>query len=327
MPSVTKWYSRLVTECPTTMNKDSRIFVAGHKGLVGGALLRRLQREGFRSVLTTTRKETDLTCQADVDQFFSSNEPEIVFLAAARVGGILANASYPADFIRDNLLIQTNVIDAAYQNGAEKLVFLGSSCIYPKLAEQPISEDTLLTGPLEPTNQAYAIAKISGIEMCRSYRNQHGFDAISVMPTNLYGPGDNFDLEGSHVLPALIRKFHEAYLTQAEDVVIWGTGKPRREFLHVDDLASALLYLAENYSQAGPINVGVGRDISISELAQLVSSIVGFKGKLVYDTSKPDGTPRKLLDVTRLTDLGWRPRIGLAEGIRTTYSWFVNQYL
>ena len=324
MPNATTWCAKPDIECPITMNENSRIYVAGHRGLVGGALVRRLQEEGYDEILTASRAEVDLTRQSDVYEFLTRERPEFVFLAAARVGGILANSTYPADFVRDNLLIQVNVIDAAYRAGAAKLIFLGSSCIYPKFADQPITEDALLTGPLEPTNQAYAIAKISGIEMCRSYRVQHGFDAISAMPTNLYGPGDNFDLQGSHVLPALIRKFHEAKLADAPEVVIWGTGTPRREFLHVDDLAAALIFLANNYSEPDPINVGVGEDITIRELAELVAGIVGFTGELVYDTDKPDGTPRKLLDVTRLTEQGWAPRIDLETGIRQTYEWYVE---
>lgn len=304
------------------MNKDSRIFVAGHRGLVGGALLRHLQREGYDNLITASRSELDLTRQQDVEQFFLRQRPEIVYLAAARVGGIHANATYSGDFIRDNLLIQTNVIDAAYRYSTNKLIFLGSSCIYPKFADQPMSEDALLTGPLEPTNQSYAIAKIAGIEMCQAYRRQYDFDAISIMPTNLYGPGDNFDLDNSHVLAAFIRKFYEAVRDDADRVEIWGSGTPRREFLHVDDLASACEFLALNHSSADLVNVGVGEDLTIAELAKLVAEVAGFRGELAYDASKPDGTPRKLLDISRLSGLGWRASIGLKHGIAETYDWY-----
>ncbi|MCL4078694.1 GDP-L-fucose synthase [Coriobacteriia bacterium Es71-Z0120] len=305
------------------MDRSSRIYVAGHRGLVGGAILRRLQREGFERIIARTHAELDLTSQDAVRRFFDEERPEYVFLAAAKVGGILANATYPADFIRENLLIQTNVIDAAYRAGARKLLFLGSSCIYPKHAPQPMKEEHLLTGPLEPTNEAYAVAKIAGITMVKSYRRQYGFNGISLMPTNLYGPGDNFDLETSHVLPALIRKFHEAKVAGAPSVTIWGTGRPRREFLHVDDLADACLFLMQNYDDEEIVNVGVGEDVSIAELAALIARIVGYEGEIVYDTSKPDGTPRKLLDVSRLSALGWRARIGLEEGIASTYEWYL----
>lgn len=307
------------------MNKGSRIFVAGHRGLVGSALVRHFQERGYTNLVTTTRSEVDLTRQRNVEQFFASSKPEIIFLAAAKVGGIHANSSFPAEFIRDNLQIQTNVIDAAYQSGAKKLIFLGSSCIYPKLADQPMSEDALLTGPLEPTNQPYAIAKIAGIEMCRAYRRQYGFDAISVMPTNLYGENDNFDLDSSHVLAALIRKFYEATQAGSESVEIWGTGQPRREFLHVDDLAVACEFLAANYSSGDPINVGVGEDITIADLADLIARVSGFSGELRYNRSKPDGTPRKLLDISRLSSLGWRASIPLSEGIERTYAWYGHQ--
>jgi GDP-L-fucose synthase len=306
------------------MISTSRIYVAGHRGLVGGAIVRRLERAGYSSIITRTRTELDLTDQAAVRVFFERERPEYVFLAAAKVGGIMANSTYPADFIRDNLLIQTNVIDAAYHAGARKLLFLGSSCIYPKLAPQPLKEDYLLTGPLEPTNEAYAVAKIAGIVMAQSYRRQYGFDAISLMPTNLYGPGDNFDLETSHVLPALIRKFHEAKIAGEPSVTVWGTGTPRREFLHVDDLADAAVFLMENYDDEAIVNVGVGEDVSIRELAELVAEAVGFRGDITFDTSKPDGTPRKQLDVSKLLTLGWRPRIGLREGIEQTYRWYVE---
>ncbi len=306
-----------------TMNEDSRIFVAGHRGLVGGAIVRRLQRAGFANLLLRTHAELDLCDAAAVREFFAAERPEYVFLAAARVGGIHANDTYPAEFIRDNLLIQTSVIDAAYRHGAAKLLFLGSSCIYPKFAPQPMPEDCLLTGPLEPTNEWYAIAKIAGIKLCQAYRRQYRFNAIALMPTNLYGPGDNFDLANSHVLPALIRKFHEAKMRGDAQVVVWGSGTPRREFLHVDDLADACLFLMQNYERDDIINVGVGEDISILELAALVQRAVGFAGRIVLDPSKPDGTPRKLLDVSRLHALGWHARIGLEDGIRETYQWYL----
>ena len=271
-----------------------------------------------------THAELDLACQADVRRFFESERPEAVILAAARVGGIHANNSRPAQFIRDNLLIQDNVIDAAHRSGVGKLVFLGSSCIYPKLSPQPIKEEYLLTGPLEPTNEWYAIAKIAGVKMCQAYRREFGFKAISLMPTNLYGPGDNFDLQDSHVLPALIRRFHEAKVRGDESVTIWGTGTPRREFLHVDDLADAVLYLLQKYDDESIINVGWGRDVTIRELAELVMSVIGYRGRLIFDLGKPDGAPRKLLDVSRLSALGWQPRIGLREGIERTYAWFTE---
>lgn len=305
------------------MHKEARIFVAGHRGLVGSALVRRLRAEGFRNLILRTRTELDLTDAKAVDRFFAEERPEYVFLAAAKVGGILANSTYPADFIRINLQIQLNVIDAAYRNGVKKLLFLGSSCIYPKYAPQPIREEYLLTGPLEPTNEAYAVAKIAGIKMGQAYRRQYGFNVISLMPTNLYGPGDNFDLETSHVVPALIRKFHEAKEAGRKEVVVWGTGNPRREFLHVDDLADAALFLMERYDSEEIINVGVGEDISIRELAGLIAEVVGFEGEIVYDTTKPDGTPRKLLDVSRLFAMGWRPKISLREGLASTYRWFL----
>ncbi|GAA6744347.1 GDP-L-fucose synthase [Thermus antranikianii] len=306
------------------MDKGSKIYVAGHRGLVGSAILRKLRAEGYTNLVTRTRQELDLRDQAAVNRFFEEERPEYVFLAAAKVGGILANSTYPADFIRDNLLIQTHVIDAAYRYGVKKLLFLGSSCIYPKHAPQPLKEGYLLTGPLEPTNEPYAVAKIAGIKMCQAYRRQYGFNAISLMPTNLYGPGDNFDLQTSHVLPALIRKFHEAKEEGRKEVVVWGTGTPRREFLHVDDLADAALFLMKHYESEEIINVGVGEDISIRELAELIARIVGFEGEIVYDTTKPDGTPRKLLDTSRLFALGWRPKIPLEEGIRQTYRWFLE---
>jgi GDP-L-fucose synthase len=306
------------------MNTADSIYVAGHKGLVGSALMRILTTQGFANILTRSRRELDLTNQQQVDDFFAANRPAYVFMAAARVGGILANDTYPAEFLGENLAIQTNVIDAAWRNGTEKFLFLGSSCIYPKFAEQPIREDSLLTAPLEPTNEWYAIAKIAGIKMCQAYRKQFGFNAISAMPTNLYGPGDNFDLQNSHVLPALLRKFHSAKTSNEPSVTVWGTGKPRREFLHVDDLADALLYLMRNYDSEEIVNVGVGTDISIAELAQLIAEIVGYQGEIVFDTSKPDGTPRKLLDVSRLQRAGWQARISLADGIRSTYQWYLE---
>jgi GDP-L-fucose synthase len=306
------------------MNPDSSIFVAGHRGLVGSAIVRRLRAGGFRNLVLRDRAELDLTRQAAVERFFASSRPEYVFFAAAKVGGILANNTYPAEFIQDNLVIQTNIIDAAYRNGTRKLLFLGSSCIYPKFAPQPMPEDCLLTGPLEPTNEWYAIAKIAGLKMCQAYRRQYGFNAISAMPTNLYGPGDNFSLKNSHVLPALLRKIHEAKVAGAAEVEVWGTGKPRREFLHVDDLADACLFLMVKYDGEGWINVGWGRDETIAELADTIRRVVGFEGTLRFDTSKPDGTPRKLLDTTRLTELGWSPKIGLEAGIRSTYEWFLN---
>jgi len=304
------------------MNENDRVYVAGHRGLVGSAVVRRLQAAGFANVLTRGRDELDLTRQNAVEQFFAAERPTHVFLAAARVGGIVANDTYPADFIRDNLLIETNIIDAAWRHGATKLLFLGSSCIYPRLAPQPMQEDHLLTGPLEPTNEWYAIAKIAGLKMCQAYRRQHGFDAIATMPTNLYGPGDNFSLESSHVVPALIRRFHEARERNAAEVVVWGTGTPRREFLHVDDLADALLFLMQTYSAEAPVNVGWGEDVSIGELAETVRRVVGYQGPIVFDTTRPDGTPRKLLDVSRMTQLGWRPRIPLEQGLKQTVAWF-----
>jgi len=306
------------------MNDGARVYVAGHRGLVGAAIVRRLERAGFSNLILRTHAELDLRSQAAVDAFFAAERPEYVYLAAARVGGIHANNSYPADFIRDNLQIQTNVIDAAWRNGTQKLLFLGSSCIYPKLAPQPLHEDSLLTGPLEPTNQWYAIAKIAGIKTCEAYRRQHGFDAISAMPTNLYGPGDNFSLENSHVLPALMRKFHEAKTSGAAEVVVWGTGSPRREFLYVDDLADAALFLMRNYSAGELVNVGCGEDLTILQLAQTVAEVVGFQGRLRFDASKPDGTPRKLLDVSRLSALGWKAQVPLRDGLERTYRWYLE---
>lgn len=299
----------------------SKVFVAGHKGLVGSAICRRLVVDGIEPVVAS-RSELDLTDQRAVSEWFGSNAIDQVYLAAARVGGIHANDAYAAEFLRDNLVIQSNVIHSAWQHDVRKLLFLGSSCIYPKHAPQPMPEDSLLTGPLEPTNQWYAIAKIAGIKMCQAYRKQYGFDAISAMPTNLYGPGDNFDLENSHVLPALLRKVHEAKKSGADTVEVWGSGTPRREFLHVDDLADACVFLMRDYSSPDIINVGWGKDFSIAELAALIGKIVGFQGKLQFDPGKPDGTPRKLLDTSRLTTLGWQPTISLDEGIASTYDWY-----
>jgi GDP-L-fucose synthase len=303
---------------------DASIFVAGHRGLVGSALVRRLRAAGFTGLVVREHGELDLTDQRAVAEFFARQRPQYVFLAAARVGGILANSTYPAEFLRDNLAIQTNVIDSAWRNGVRKLLFLGSSCIYPRLAPQPMREECLLTGALEPTNEPYAIAKITGLKMCQAYRRQYGFDAICAMPTNLYGPGDNFSAADSHVLPALLRRFHEAKEGGATEVVIWGSGRPRREFLYVDDLADACLFLMQRYQDERPINVGWGRDQTIAELAETVARVVGFSGSTRYDAAKPDGTPRKLLDTTRLTELGWTPRTELAAGIRSTYEWFLN---
>jgi GDP-L-fucose synthase len=305
-----------------SLTQNARIYVAGHQGLVGSAVLKSLQGQGFENLIVRTHRDLDLTEQTAVRQFFDATRPQIVIMAAARVGGIRANDTYPALFLRDNLLIQNNVIDAAYRSGAEKFVFLGSSCIYPKLAPQPIKEDYLLTGPLEPTNEWYAIAKIAGVKMCQAYRREYGFNAISLMPTNLYGPGDNFDLQNSHVLPALIRKVHEAKTRGEKSVEIWGTGTPRREFLHVDDLADAILYLLQHYDGEPIVNIGWGSDVTIRELAEIVMSAIGYNGGLTFDPTKPDGTPRKLLDVSRLQDLGWRPRISLKTGIAATYEWF-----
>ena len=306
------------------MSPDASIFVAGHRGLVGSALVRRLRAAGYQNLLLRERSELDLTNQSAVAGFFARERPQYVFLAAARVGGILANSTYPAEFLRENLAIQTNVIDSAWRGGVRKLLFLGSSCIYPRLAPQPMREEHLLTGPLEPTNEPYAIAKIAGLKMCQAYRRQYGFDAICAMPTNLYGPGDNFSAADSHVLPALLRRFHEAKEGGAAEVMIWGSGRPRREFLYVDDLADACLFLMERYEDERPINVGWGRDQTIAELADTVARVVGFSGSTRYDASKPDGTPRKLLETSRLTELGWTPRTELAAGIRATYEWFLN---
>jgi GDP-L-fucose synthase len=305
------------------MKCDARIWVAGHRGLAGSAICRALADRGFDTVMTRTSSELDLRSASAVDAFVADEKPEYVFLAAAKVGGIFANDSFPADFIRDNLQIQTNVIDASYRHGVRKLCFLGSSCIYPRLAPQPIREDSLLTGPLESTNEWYAVAKIAGIKMCQAYHKQYGFNAISVMPTNLYGPGDNFDLQKSHVLPALLRKFDAAKQAAEPTVTIWGSGTPRREFLFVEDLADACCFLMENYDSPEIINVGVGEDLTIAELAMLIKDVVGFSGKIEHDRSKPDGTPRKLLDVSKLQSLGWKPRTALADGVRKTYEWYL----
>jgi GDP-L-fucose synthase len=301
------------------VNRSSRIFVAGAGGLVGSALVRRLEAGGYTELLAPPRSELDLTDPAQVERFFASARPEVVFMAAARVGGIVANESHPAEFIHQNLLIQTHTIDAAHRHGVRRFVFLGSSCIYPKHAPQPMKEEYLLTGPLEPTNRAYAVAKIAGVEMVEAYRRQHGFPGLTLLPTNLYGPGDDFGLESSHVVPALIRKFHEAKEEGRDEVILWGTGTPRREFLHVDDLADAAVFLIETHHGESLVNVGCGEDLTIDDLAGLVREIVGYQGRVSHDPTRPDGTPRKLLDVTRLSALGWRPRIGLREGLARTY--------
>jgi GDP-L-fucose synthase len=306
------------------MRKESKIYLAGHTGLVGSAIHRRLLQEGYTNLVEKTIEEMDLIDQANVNRLFAQEKPEYVFLAAARVGGIYANSTYPAEFIYQNLAIQTNIIHAAYQNGARKLLFLGSSCIYPKFASQPIKEESLLTGSLEPTNEYYAVAKIAGLKTVQAYRRQYGFCGISIMPTNLYGRGDNFNLETSHVLPALIRRFHEAKTANAEGVTVWGTGTARREFLHVDDLADAALFLMLNYDEEGIINVGTGEDITIRELCDIVADVTGFSGRVIFDHSMPDGTPRKLLDVSRLFALGWRPKIPLRTGIEATYRWYLQ---
>lgn len=301
------------------MNSNSKIFIAGHNGMVGSAILRRLTAEGFSNFVVRSSKELDLRNQQQVTDFFASEKPEFVFLAAAKVGGIVANNTYRGAFLYENLMIQNNVIHAAYLNGVKKLMFLGSSCIYPKLAPQPLKEEYLLTGLLEPTNEPYAIAKIAGIKMCDAYRSQYGCNFISVMPTNLYGPNDNYDLNNSHVLPALLRKFHTAKVENKPTVEIWGSGSPMREFLHVDDLAEACYYLMQNYNEAGLVNIGVGEDISIKDLALLIKKIVGYSGELKFDASKPDGTPRKLMDVGKLHAFGWKHKIGLEDGIKNVY--------
>jgi GDP-L-fucose synthase len=312
------------------LKRESKIFVAGHRGLVGSAVVRKLEAEGYTDPITRTRQQVDLTIQSEVDRFFAEERPEYVVLAAAKVGGIVANNSYPATFIRDNLFIQTNVIDAAYRNGVKRLIFLGSSCIYPKHAPQPMKEEYLLAGPLEPTNDAYAVAKIAGIKMCQSYKKQFGFDAVSLMPTNMYGPNDNYDLQTSHVLPALIRKFHEAK-AEGTPVTLWGTGAPKREFMHVDDMADACLFVLrqpvevlETAAPDGILNVGVGKDISIHDLALMIRDVVGGDCRIQFDSSKPDGTPRKLLDVSRLQSLSWASRVSLRDGLAHTYETFLK---
>lgn len=306
------------------MKKGSKIYVAGHGGLVGSAIVRRLKKDGYLNLLLKTRNELDLLSQLAVSEFFEKEKPDYVFLAAAKVGGILANKSRKADFIYENLQIQNNLIGGAWKSNVKKLLFLGSSCIYPKMCPQPIKEEYFMTGPLEETNDAYAIAKIAGIKMCQSFNEQYGTKFISVMPTNLYGPGDNFDLESSHVLPAMIRKFHEAKVCRAKEVVLWGTGSPKREFLYVDDLADAVVFLMKNYSQSEIVNIGTGEDLSIKELAETIRTVIGFEGNIVWDTRKPDGTPRKWLDVDKLNSLGWKYSITLPDGIRTTYEWFFD---
>ena len=306
------------------MDKSDKIFVAGHRGMVGSALLRRLEAEGFSNLPTRDRSELDLTDEHAVRGFFRQERPDAVIFAAAKVGGIKANSDFPVEFLLDNLRIQNNVIEAAHEIGVRKLLFLGSSCIYPKFAPQPIAEEALLGGPLEPTNEAYAIAKIAGIELCQSYAREYGANFISAMPTNLYGPNDNFDLVTSHVLAALLQKAHEAKISGAREIVVWGSGKPRREFLHVDDLAAACVFLLQKYNDPEIINVGTGEDVSIRELAELICEIVGFEGELAWDASKPDGTPRKLLDISKIRRLGWSPSISLREGIGRTYEWFLK---
>lgn len=310
-----------------SLERSSKIYVAGHRGLVGSAIVRKLKEKGYSNLLLMTHGELDLEVQKDVQEFFDRERPDYVFLAAAKVGGILANNTYPADFIYSNLVMETNIIHASYRAGVKKLLFLGSSCIYPKYAPQPMKEEYLLTGVLEPTNEPYAIAKIAGIKMCQAYNRQYGTNFMSVMPTNLYGPNDNFDLETSHVLPALIRKFHEAKKTGQQAVTLWGTGEPLREFLYVDDLADASLFIMEkyNFKEVGEfVNVGTGEDIKIKDLAGLIKSVVGFDGEVRYDLSKPDGTPRKLLDISMIKKLGWEPKTSLETGVKNTYAWYVN---
>ena len=307
------------------MNKQAKIYIAGHRGLVGSALVRKFQELGYDNLILKTRSELNLLNQQEVADFFAVEKPEYVFLAAAKVGGIGANSTYPADFVYENIMIQTNIIHAAYKNNTKKLLFLGSSCIYPKMAEQPIKEESLLTGELEPTNDAYAIAKIAGIKMCQAYNKQYGTNYISVMPTNLYGPNDNFDLEKSHVFPALIRKFHEAKINKEAEVVVWGTGTPIREFLYVDDLAEACIYLMNNYNDDKIVNIGTGIGVTIRELAESIAKVVGYDGKLVFDTSKPDGTPIKINDVSYLNSLGWQAKTDLLSGIEKTYNWYKSK--
>lgn len=309
------------------MNKDSKIYIAGHRGMVGSAISRHLKKKGFTNLITRTSAELDLRNQAAVQAFFAAEKPEYVFLAAAKVGGILANNTYRGEFLYDNLMIEANIIHAAYQQEVKKLCFLGSSCIYPKLAPQPLKEEYLLTGSLEQTNEPYAIAKIAGIKLCESYRDQYGCNFISVMPTNLYGYGDNYHPKNSHVLPALIRRFHEAKTEKKPEVVVWGTGTPKREFLFADDLAEACYYLMKNYNEKSLVNVGTGEDVSIGELAAIVSEIIGYEGKITFDTTKPDGTPRKLMDVSKLHTLGWKHKIDLKEGIKLAYQDFLEHHI
>lgn len=313
--------------------KDKKIYIAGHRGMVGSAIQRKFESEGFTNIITRNYSELDLIDQQQTESFFKSEKPEIVVVAAAKVGGILANNKYRAEFIYNNIMIEANIIHSAYKFGSEKLIFLGSSCIYPKLADQPMKEEALLTGPLEYTNEPYAIAKIAGIKLCESYYKQYGSNFFSAMPTNLYGPYDNFDLETSHVLPALIRKFHEAKLNQEDEVIVWGSGSPKREFLYVEDLADAIYYITNKINASDlydnnltHINVGTGEDLSIAELASLIKEVVGFDGKIVYDSDKPDGTPRKLMDVSRINSLGWKHSTGLKEGITKTYNWFLENF-
>lgn len=308
------------------MNKNDKIFIAGHRGLVGSAIVRALEKEGYKNLVLKTRQELDLTNQRAVAEFFAQEKPDYVFLAAAKVGGIMANKTHPAEFIYDNLIVQTNVIHNAHTHKVKKLLFLGSSCIYPKLCPQPIKEEYLMTSELEPSNKAYALAKIAGIFMCQSYNEQYGTNFISLMPTNLYGPQDNFDLASAHVMPAMIRKFHVAKIKKEPSVTMWGTGNAKREFLHVDDLANAIIFLMKNYNDSAIINVGTGKDISIRELAEEVRDAVGYEGKIIWDTAKPDGTPRKLLDVNKLHALGWKHQAPLSEGITSTYEWFKKNY-
>ena len=312
------------------MQKTSKIYVAGHKGLVGSAIMRKLQADGYRNTIIRAKNELDLTRQNDVEGFFAKESPEYVFLAAAKVGGIVANNTYPAEFIYSNLIIQTNIIHASYKYGIKKLLFLGSSCIYPKFAPQPMKEEYLLTGVLEATNEPYAVAKIAGLKMCQSYNRQYGSNFISVMPTNLYGSNDNFDLNNSHVLPVLIRKFHEGKLRTQQScpqpITLWGTGSPRREFLYVNDLACACLFLMQNYDGNEIVNIGAGKDITIKELAEIIKEVIGFKGEVLWDETKPDGTPRKLLDVTKINELGWKAKTSLEEGIKKTYAWYADTY-
>ena len=308
-----------------SLDRDARVYVAGHRGLVGSALVRRLEADGFTNILTATRDQVDLRDQSEVSHWFKANRPDYIFLVAGTVGGILANSTRPAEFIYDNLMIHGTVVHSAYETGATKLLYLGSSCIYPRDAEQPMSESALLTGPLEPTNEWYAIAKIAGIKLCQAYRSQYGCDFISAMPTNLYGPGDNFDLDSSHVIPALMRKFHDAKAATANQVEVWGTGAAYREFLHVDDLADACLFLMENYGGDTHVNVGTGVDLPIRELATTIRDVVNPGAEIVWDASKPDGTPRKLLDTSKLSELGWQPKVELVDGLRATYDWFLRQ--